>query len=487
MGKYIARSFYGLSVFVFFLYFMRISSVQSVSNGQNIIDVMKNDTGLCSKFNFLYESNITKICSTVVYSEKDLLNDSKFKDTFLCLSFYDTVYKACHTSQPQEFNDTATFESYIRKFFPGQTEFCNSVGSIQFLYQKLKPFLSSEYFNEACDAICFETGRKFVPLCAILSWSKSIDDYTNKQNQQKQSPSSISTPIKGNPDKDTKKVNVSVPHTLNKADKNKSDTVKNQTNSTTKLNNTDNTPAIISINDKPVEQSTEGIAQKKLQETATKSDDKSVKLNIGPGNLSTLNKTKVEAEVKDTENLEKPPTSNQRPDVNEKLEDSIPPNNDIDGNKNDANVNTINDNIKTSTTSENKKYLVSNSFLDDDDDSMHPEDPNEVGNPPIITAEQGQSVPEPSEQDIVPHYHSIRTDEESHFFTYFTVISLISIATYIGYHNKQKILAIVLEGRRSRSSRGRRRPSTANYRKLDCTLEEAVTSQCNANVTHVIY
>lgn len=50
-----------------------------------------------------------------------------------------------------------------------------------------------------------------------------------------------------------------------------------------------------------------------------------------------------------------------------------------------------------------------------------------------------------------------------------------------------QILAIVLEGRRSRNNRGRRRPSTANYRKLDCTLEEAVTSQCNANVTHVIY
>ncbi|XP_011707032.1 PREDICTED: trans-Golgi network integral membrane protein 1-like [Wasmannia auropunctata] len=48
---------------------------------------------------------------------------------------------------------------------------------------------------------------------------------------------------------------------------------------------------------------------------------------------------------------------------------------------------------------------------------------------------------------------------------------------YIGYHNKQKIFAIVLEGRRSRSNRGRRRPSTASYRKLDCTLEEAVTSQ----------
>lgn len=108
-------------------------------------------------------------------------------------------------------------------------------------------------------------------------------------------------------------------------------------------------------------------------------------------------------------------------------------------------------------------------------------------------------------------YSTMRTEDDSHFFTYFTVIILACLAGYIGYHNKQKvsliyallfdiyvlfyiesnfffqILAIVLEGRRSRSNRGRRRPSTASYRKLDCTLEEAVTSQCNANVTHVIY
>ena len=43
----------------------------------------------------------------------------------------------------------------------------------------------------------------------------------------------------------------------------------------------------------------------------------------------------------------------------------------------------------------------------------------------FTVADQNQHIPEPSEQrDIIPHY-SIRTDEESHFFTYFTVVSLI--------------------------------------------------------------
>lgn len=57
----------------------------------------------------------------------------------------------------------------------------------------------------------------------------------------------------------------------------------------------------------------------------------------------------------------------------------------------------------------------------------------------FTVTDQNQHIPEPSEQrDIIPHY-SIRTDEESHFFTYFTVVSLISVAAYIGYHNKQKV------------------------------------------------
>lgn len=136
-----------------------------------------------------------------------------------------------------------------------------------------------------------------------------------------------------------------------------------------------------------------------------------------------------------------------------------------------------------------------------------------------MSADQDQGIPEPSEQrDIsIPQYHPIRTDEESHFLTYLTALSLIFVVAYFVYQHKQKvnkyffflfiklqsfisfldilhfsililqIIAIIVEGRRSRNSRARRRPSTANYRKLDCTLEEAVTSQCNANVTHVIY
>ncbi|XP_031838895.1 V-type proton ATPase subunit Vha14-1 isoform X2 [Nomia melanderi] len=153
----------------------------------------------------------------------------------------------------------------------------------------------------------------------------------------------------------------------------------------------------------------------------------------------------------------------------------------------------INDDIKTNLmpqVNQDQYNSLNREEWNHSNDEKLLEDQNDLIEPDqhIDQGDQTQNIPKPSDQkDIISHYHSLRTDEESHFFTYFTIVSLISIVAYIGYYNKQKILAIVLEGRRSRNSRGRRRPSTANYRKLDCTLEEAVTSQCNANVTHVIY
>lgn len=75
--------------------------------------------------------------------------------------------------------------------------------------------------------------------------------------------------------------------------------------------------------------------------------------------------------------------------------------------------------------------------------------------------------------------------EDSHFFAYFMTMVVLCIIGYLVFHNKQKILALALEGRARRGTR--RRPNTSGYRKLDSNLEEAVTSACSTSVTHVIY
>lgn len=75
--------------------------------------------------------------------------------------------------------------------------------------------------------------------------------------------------------------------------------------------------------------------------------------------------------------------------------------------------------------------------------------------------------------------------EGSNFFAYFMTVVVLCIIGYLVFHNKQKILALALEGRARRGTR--RRPNTSGYRKLDSNLEEAVTSACSTSVTHVIY
>ncbi|XP_065222778.1 trans-Golgi network integral membrane protein 1-like [Planococcus citri] len=62
---------------------------------------------------------------------------------------------------------------------------------------------------------------------------------------------------------------------------------------------------------------------------------------------------------------------------------------------------------------------------------------------------------------------------DSNFFTYFIFISAICVCFYIAMYNKKKILALMIEGRRSSV---KRRPNSAAYSKLDCTLEEAMAS-----------
>lgn len=83
---------------------------------------------------------------------------------------------------------------------------------------------------------------------------------------------------------------------------------------------------------------------------------------------------------------------------------------------------------------------------------------------------------------------------DSNFFAYFMALMFICIVVYVLYHNKTKVIALVLEGRRSSSS-GRggsssgfsRRKHTAAYRKLDTNLEEAITSNKCGKSAQIIY
>lgn len=89
-------------------------------------------------------------------------------------------------------------------------------------------------------------------------------------------------------------------------------------------------------------------------------------------------------------------------------------------------------------------------------------------------------------------------ETDSNFFAYFMLFMAICVLGYVGYHNKSKVLALLLEGRRGSGSGGRgggaglsrRRSSrkhTAQYQKLDTNLEEAISSTGQSRTSQVIY
>ncbi|XP_050435712.1 uncharacterized protein LOC126842676 isoform X2 [Adelges cooleyi] len=55
--------------------------------------------------------------------------------------------------------------------------------------------------------------------------------------------------------------------------------------------------------------------------------------------------------------------------------------------------------------------------------------------------------------------------EDTHFLFYFVVMTVISLGFYLALYNKKKIIALVIEGRRSNSHR--RRPNVAGYSKVE--------------------
>ncbi|XP_055848466.1 uncharacterized protein LOC129913690 [Episyrphus balteatus] len=129
------------------------------------------------------------------------------------------------------------------------------------------------------------------------------------------------------------------------------------------------------------------------------------------------------------------------------------------------------DDYKDSLTNVGK----SNVGIANPDDNEH----NQSSSPEIIVG-----------NDIVnnkPMVDPFLEESGSNFFTYFLVGMFLCIAMYVLYHNKSKVLALLLEGRRGDKGRSGRRKHTAAYRKLDSNLEEAITSSASGRTTQIIY
>ena len=87
-----------LNCLVLFLSFTGVRSAP-VALTMSIIDVMKNDSKICSTSNFLYDSKYTKPCGSIEYpTDPWKYFNSSTLNNFLCLGVYDTAYKICQYS-----------------------------------------------------------------------------------------------------------------------------------------------------------------------------------------------------------------------------------------------------------------------------------------------------------------------------------------------------------------------------------------------------
>lgn len=109
-----------------------------------------------------------------------------------------------------------------------------------------------------------------------------------------------------------------------------------------------------------------------------------------------------------------------------------------------------------------------------------------------IPAPKPVNLPGPSSKDsshfAEEKFRSFHEGEsQSQAFSYLILFLIMGLVFYLVFHNKKKILALVLEGRQGRQTGGRQRHRGARYHKLDNNLEEAMGSSSSDSMRQIIY
>lgn len=476
-------------------------------------DVMISDTNLCNNSikQFLYKSEFTKDCKELTYPQDiDKLTLKKSNEEhFLCLGMQDTLYKLCQYTNNNKWTNTynkeedldlsiqkltgfkPTGERLSQNLTLSSKDFCKNLSGFTPMYEKTKSALSTLAKSltnpDKCLSVCFDLDDTLVPLCGLLAWINQIDQSVKDKvlitTSTEQSHANLVSNTRLNnllPSEIRKEVNINHDDQLpNIENSHKPQSSSNSEHDNKPMTTGKLTQSVQTKTNKTVSQ-TNASSSAKLSKNLT-SESRASPVSSVPLNSTNTNSIAHSPQLQHTAKPIKTDETDKNVDKEhiKKITSSSPI-----------------EEVKSTTLSENTQDNTGEDIVAN---NQNPNDFNRINddlisnnlidslNQPIDADNQDKNILEIPGQREPENPLIIRNDEESHFFTYFAIISLGFIVGYIGYHNKQKILAIVLEGRRSKNSRGRRRPSTANYRKLDCTLEEAVTSQCNANVTHVIY
>ncbi|XP_053674167.1 trans-Golgi network integral membrane protein 2-like [Anopheles nili] len=201
-------------------------------------------------------------------------------------------------------------------------------------------------------------------------------------------------------------------------------------------------------------------------------------------------------EAKPQEKVEKQPAPPVAPQQETENEDKDPSEDDMEQQQGELDVGEVaqfEDDTKQQMGDPGAKDGIAGSLdnSEESEDKYHDEDGTDNGELKgngFESVGKGEAVEKPKPQETVESDAKIDDQRPvdnfydqkgSNFFSYFLFAMFTCPIVYVAYHNKSKLLALVVEGRRTSSGRGgfsKGRKHTAAYRKLDTNLEEAITS-----------
>ncbi|XP_063986646.1 trans-Golgi network integral membrane protein 2-like [Diachasmimorpha longicaudata] len=448
-------------------------------------DMQSNSSNICSTAKEILDSEYVKACNNLAFPAKNAKLEGNY-DTFLCLALYDRAFQICHAdSRGLEIpilKNKSAFDQLITDDIKNSTIFsvCETFATISpATLEKTKSFveiLSARLkLGVPCVGICAKGDREINPLCLVI---QAIDTEIkkaeeNKKNEEQKTKEGKVDDVQGS----MKGMNASKPVApVANPQENEKPSGGDKVGTGSALSK-DQSAAADSQNAgvKPVE---------------TKPDEKTKPASSQVKDQSANNEKKTAGEHQGSPSQTQHTSAasakgkTEGPKTDDKSKSQVTPSGQVQTEK------------PASTLSANTGEGEGVQLEGDEEFKGGPQEVspgdmefNEDEDPTHQNSgkTQGKNVDRSDQSENIAKPLSITPDDDSHFFGYFMLVGLVGIGLFAAYHHKHKIFAMLLEGRKSRGGRGRRRPSTANYRKLDCTLEEAVTSQCSSNVTHVIY